>query len=184
MIYGERVRLRAPEKSDIPRFVAWLNDPEVRAGLTLHLPLSLVEEEVWFENMIKRPPAEHPLVIEIRQGDAWVMVGNIGLMEIDWRCCSAGVGIFIGDKSFWNQGVGTEAMRLILRHGFNTLNLNRIWLDVYENNPRAIRCYEKVGFVHEGRKRQAMYKEGQYVDILLMSVLRDEWQDKNQETPA
>jgi RimJ/RimL family protein N-acetyltransferase len=57
------------------------------------------------------------------------------------------------------------------------LNLNRIALEVYENNPRAVRSYEKAGFLHEGRKRQAMFKEGKYVDILLMSVLRSEWQE-------
>lgn len=179
MIYGEYIRLRAPERSDLPSFVSWLNDPEVRAGLSIHSPFSLVEEEIWFENMIKRPPAEHPLVIEIHQEETWVMVGNIGFIDIDWRCRSTEVGIFIGDKSFWNQGIGSEVMRMMLRHGFNTLNLNRISLQVYENNLRAFRSYEKAGFVLEGRKRQAMYKEGKYVDILLMSVLRSEWQDNN-----
>jgi RimJ/RimL family protein N-acetyltransferase len=177
VIYGEHVRLRAPERSDLQNFVSWLNDPEVRAGLSLNLPFSLVEEENWFENMLKRPPAEHPMVIEVHSDERWVMVGNVGLFDIDWRCRSGEVGIFIGDKSFWNRGIGSEVMRLILRHGFNTLNLNRIMLQVYETNPRAIRTYEKAGFVIEGRKRQAMYKEGKYMDILMMSVLRSEWQD-------
>jgi RimJ/RimL family protein N-acetyltransferase len=86
------------------------------------------------------------------------------------------VGIFIGEKSLWNQGYGTEVMKLLLKHGFHTLNLNRIALEVYENNPRAVRSYEKAGFVHEGCKRQGMYKDGHYIDILLMSVLRSEWQ--------
>jgi RimJ/RimL family protein N-acetyltransferase len=82
----------------------------------------------------------------------------------------------IGEKSLWNMGYGTEVMRLMLKHGFNTLNLNRIALEVYENNPRAIRSYEKAGFFLEGRKRQGMYKNGRYIDIFLMSVLRSEWQ--------
>ncbi len=177
MIYLGRIRLRAPERSDIPRFVAWLNDPEVRAGLLVSLPLSTADEEGWFENMLKRPMEEHPMTIEVRQGDNWLPVGNSGFHSIDWRCRAAEVGIFIGEKSLWNQGYGTEVMRLLLKHGFNTLNLNRIALDVYETNPRAIRSYEKAGFVHEGRRRQAMYKDGRYVDILQMSVLRSEWQD-------
>jgi RimJ/RimL family protein N-acetyltransferase len=175
MIYGERIRLRAVERADLPQFVEWLNDPEVRAGLLLHLPMSLAEEEVWFEGMIKRPPPEHPMVIEVQQGGGWVMIGNCGMHNIDARCRSAEVGIFIGDKRRWNQGYGTEAMRLLLRHGFETLNLNRIQLDVYEDNPGAIRAYEKAGFVHEGRKRQGMYKDGRYIDVLIMSVLRSEW---------
>jgi RimJ/RimL family protein N-acetyltransferase len=174
---GKRLRLRAPERSDIPRFVAWLNDTEVTAGLMLSLPMSLADEEEWFENMLKRPAAEHPLVIEIQQGQDWIPIGNCGFNEIDWRCRSAEVGIFIGDKQFWNQGYGTEAMRLLLRYGFNTLNLNRICLQVYHNNLRAVRAYEKAGFVHEGRKRQGMFKNGNYIDILLMSVLRSEWSE-------
>lgn len=188
MIYGKRVRLRAPERSDIPQFAAWLNDPEVRAGLLINLPMSVAEEENWFESMLKRPAAEHPMVIEIRKegaGEAggagtatesWEMIGNCGYNDIDWRCRAGELGIFIGAKQYWNQGYGTEVMELLVRHGFETLNLNRVCLQVYANNPRAVRSYEKAGFVHEGCKRQAMYKDGQYVDILLMSVLRSEWQ--------
>jgi RimJ/RimL family protein N-acetyltransferase len=175
MIYGENLRLRAPIQSDLPQFVTWLNDPEVRAGLLLHLPLSLEEEKNWFENMLKQPAAEHPMVIEVLQGDDWKAIGNCGFHRIDWRVRAGEVGIFIGDKSCWDQGYGTQVMRLLLRHGFNTLNLNRILLEVYDNNPRAIRAYEKAGFVHEGRKRQGMYKDGKYFDVLLMSVLRAEW---------
>jgi RimJ/RimL family protein N-acetyltransferase len=87
------------------------------------------------------------------------------------------VGIFIGDKSVWDQGYGTDVMRLLLKHGFETLNLNRIYLKVYATNLRAIRCYEKVGYVPEGRLREASYKHGQYVDFILMSVLRSEYPD-------
>ena len=117
------------------------------------------------------------MVIEVRQGEDWKAIGNCGIHQIDWRFRSGEVGIFIGDKSYWNQGYGTQVMRLLLRHGFKTLNLNKIMLEVYENNPRAIRSYEKAGFVHEGRKRQGMYKDGKYFDVLLMSVLRAEWME-------
>lgn len=175
MIQGKGIRLRAIEQSDLPRFVEWLNDPEVRAGLMLYLPLSNVEEQEWFDNMLKRPAVEHPVVIEIQQDNDWVMIGNCGMIDVDWRCRSAGVGIFIGDKRYWNKGFGTDAMRLLVDHGFTTLNLNRIALDVYANNPGAIRSYEKVGFVHEGCKRQGMFKGGEYIDIMLMSILRSEW---------
>ncbi len=183
MIYGKRLRLRAPERQDLPQFVAWLNDPEVIAGLLISLPLSLAEEEQWFGGMLQRPAEERPLVIEVRRDEDWLMIGNCGFHNMDWRCRSGEVGIFIGDKRYWNQGYGTEAMRLLLRHGFNTLNLNRIFLEVYESNPRAVRSYEKAGFLHEGRKREAMFKDGQYTDILLMSVLRSEWVDDEDPHP-
>jgi diamine N-acetyltransferase len=176
-IYGQRMRMRAPERKDIPNFVSWLNDPEVTSGLTLYLPMSLVEEEGWFESMLSRPAAEHPMVIEVQSESDWIPIGNCGFNEIDWRVRAAEVGIFIGEKQYWNQGYGTTAMRLLLQHGFNTLNLNRIWLQVYQTNPRAIRSYEKAGFIREGSKRQGMFKDGKYIDILLMSVLRSEWSE-------
>ena len=175
MIYGERLRLRAVERDDLSRFVVWLNDPEVRQFLLLNLPLSMAQEERWFEAMTKAPPAEHVLVIEVRESDGWKPLGNISLMDIDWTNRLAEVGIFIGEKAYWSKGYGREAMRLMLKHSFETLNLNRVWLRVYEHNLRGIRAYEHAGFKHEGRLRQGIYKEGRYYDVLLMSVLRSEW---------
>ena len=181
MIYGDRIRLRANERDDIALFVRWLNDPEVRRGLLIHLPISQAEEEVWFENMLKRPKEQRPLLIEVRQkdnasaGESWIPIGNCAFDDIDWRNRSGVVGIVIGEKSYWNQGYGTETMLLLLKHGFQTLNLNRISLLVFANNQPAIRAYEKAGFAHEGRMRQAEYRGGQYLDVLLMSVLREEW---------
>ena len=175
MIYGERVRFRGVEKEDLPQFVIWLNDPEVIDGLGLFLPLTMDGETRWFEKMAALEPAEKPLVIEIRDGEGWRMVGNSGYMGIDWTSRVAEVGLFIGDKSIWNKGYGTDVMRLLFNHGFGSLNLNRIWLRVHADNPRAVRAYEKAGMTHEGRYRQGVYKKGLYVDVLLMSILKSEW---------
>jgi len=177
MIYGERIRLVAIEKEDLPLFVAWLNDPEVRRGVAMYLPMSLAQEEKWFETMIERPQDTQPLNIEVREGKKWVKIGNMGLFQFDHRVRSAEFGILIGEKSYWDKGYGTEATKLILKHGFETLNLNRIMLRVYDDNLRAIRCYEKAGFVVEGRMRDANYSEGVYRDIIIMSVIRSEWDD-------
>lgn len=135
MIYGERIRLSAPEREDIPLFVEWINDPEVRHGLELYLPMSRAREEKWFEDMLKRSAETHPLTIEVKEGDQWVKIGNLGLFSIHPRARSAEVGIMIGEKSYWNKGYGTEAMKLILKHGFETLNLNRIMLRCMKITP-------------------------------------------------
>jgi diamine N-acetyltransferase len=189
MIFGERIRLRRDERADISSFVAWLNDPEVRRYLTMTMPISMANEEQWFENMLKLPPQEQPFAIEIRkatpeQGSVeWQLIGNCSFMDVDTTARSAEVGLFIGDKSCWNKGYGTEVMRLLLSIGFSTMNLNRIFLRVDEDNKAGIRAYEKAGFVHEGRFRKAAYRDGQYYDVLIMSVIRNEWnpgaQDKN-----
>ncbi len=176
MILGERVRLRAIERDDLPRFVTWLNDPEVRHGLLVNIPLSLAQEEQWYNHILEKPMEEQPLVIEINTPEGWMAVGNIALDTIDWKERCAEVGIFIGEKSLWNRGYGREAMQLMLRHGFNSLNLNRIFLRVYATNPRAVKSYEKAGFVHEGQLRQAHFQDGHYIDVLIMSVIRSEWQ--------
>lgn len=191
MIYGERIRFRGIERDDLPYFVKWLNDPEVKQGILIHQPISLAGEVDWFEKMIKHPPEEQVLGIEARMvsetglpGEAgdegqWKLIGSFAFNFIDWRNRSSEFGIVIGDKSYWNQGYGTESVCLLAKHGFTTLNLNRIYLHVFENNPRAIRAYEKAGFVHEGRQRQAEFKDGKYIDILLMSMLRDEFDQLN-----
>lgn len=175
MIYNKRIRLRSVEKSDLPLFFEWINDPEVIAGLTIYLPISTWEEEEWFAELAKRPQAERPLAVEIPEGDGWRLIGNSGFHDIDTVARSGELGIMLGDKSIWNQGYGTEVMRLLLKHGFETLNLNRIFLRVYEKNRRAIRTYEKAGFSHEGRLREAVYKNSCYQDVLIMGILRAAW---------
>lgn len=181
MINGERVCLRAVERDDIPHFVNWLNDPEVTAGLLINLPMSSWDETRWFENLANRPAEERPLALDARLPDGqWKHIGNVGLHQIEWTNRSAEFGIFIGDKTFWNKGYGTEATRLTIKHGFETLNLNRIYLHVFETNPRAIHAYENVGFVREGKLRQSTYRNGIYIDSLLMSMLRSEWDTQKQ----
>lgn len=188
MITGERVRFRGVERNDLPIFVKWLNDPDVRQGILIHHPFSQAEEENWYEEMLKHPIDERVLGIEIRlsgehevgssilEGEEhWKLVGSLAFNNIDWRNRSAEFGIMIGDKAYWNQGYGTDAVRLMVTYGFHTLNLHRIFLHVFENNPRAIKAYEKAGFVHEGRLRRAEFKEGKYIDVLVMSILKDEF---------
>lgn len=184
MFHGKRIRMRRDERSDLPIFVAWLNDPEVRRFISINFPISQANEEGWFENMLKRPPEEQPFAIEIKEGADWRLIGNCGFFEIDHRTHSAEVGIMIGDKTCWNKGYGTETMRLLLDIGFGTLNLNRIYLRVDRLNAGGIRAYEKAGFVHEGAFRQGTYREGCYEDMLFMSVLRSEWKLGEEEHGA
>jgi RimJ/RimL family protein N-acetyltransferase len=91
------------------------------------------------------------------------------------------VGLFIGDKSIWDKGYSTEVMQLLFKHGFETLDLNRIWLRVHADNPRAVRVYEKAGMTHEGFYRQGVYKKGMFVDVLIMSILKAEWDERRGE---
>jgi RimJ/RimL family protein N-acetyltransferase len=181
VMYGERVRLRAAERADVEKFCVWVNDPEVTRYLSLYLPMSRVDEENWFEAMTKRDQREKTLVIEVRDGDGWKMIGNCGVFDIDLVNSLAELGIMLGEKDEWNKGYGTETMVLLLRHCFDTLNLNRVYLRVYAENLRAKRSYDKAGFVEEGRQREGVYKHGKYDNVVIMSVLRSEWIARKKE---
>jgi len=99
------------------------------------------------------------------------VIGAVRLWRVSEGNRSAMLTIFIGDPRFWGRGYGTEALRLVLKHAFGPMGLHRVELHVFDFNTRAIRCYEKVGFVHEGARRQALVRHGRYHDILVMGVL-------------
>ncbi len=176
MLFGKKVRLRAIERQDIPTFVRWFNDPEVRQYLQAYEPMSTAQEERWFEDHLAKKD-NFNFGIEALVGEAWVHVGNLGLDQVDWKNRCAVFGIVMGEKAYWGQGYGTDATRTALRFAFRELNLHRVELDVYDYNPRAMRCYEKAGFRRDGTRRQAHFHDGQYYDVHVMSILQDEFQD-------
>jgi diamine N-acetyltransferase len=174
IIRGERVYLRAQERSDIPIFVRWFNDSEMTSYLSMRAPMSEPMEEAWFNGMVAQQGkgAYHFTICRL---DDDRPIGNTGLFDVDTVNGSAGIGISIGEKSLWGQGLGTDAMNALLDFGFGQLRLERMWLEVHDFNARARRSYEKSGFVLEGTERHANFKRGRYNDVLLMSILRDEW---------
>jgi diamine N-acetyltransferase len=174
MIVGQRVRLRRIERDDLPRFVAWLNDPEVRDHLALYHPMGLADEERWFEDQLRLEPALRPLCIEAQEGGLWVPIGSLGLHQVDWKHRWGELGIVIGDKAWWGRGFGTDAVRTFVDWCFDELNLNRFFLRVFESNERARHVYRKLGFRDEGRLRQDRFHAGRYEDTVVMGILRDE----------
>ncbi len=104
------------------------------------------------------------------------LIGFVALDGISWAHGDSFIGIGIGDRAYWGRSFGTDAMRVLLRYAFTELNLYRLSLNVFSYNTRAIRTYEKVGFVVEGRMREALLRDGQYHDLIFMGILREEWQ--------
>jgi len=174
VVFGERVRLRPIERSDLPTFVRWFGDPEVRRHLLINMPFSLAQEERWFEAVLNAIDRRESVLLAIETEDS-VHIGNIGLEQINWKDRSAELGIVIGEKSQWGKGYGTDAIRALLGLGFRELNLHRIFLRVDADNARGIRCYEKAGFQLEGTFRDAVFREGIYHDQHVMSVLDSEF---------
>ncbi len=175
MFYTPRLRLRALTPQDLDLAWRWVNDPAVHQFITTIWPLSPQDEEDWLRQVRQRPLWERPLVLDARQKDGWRAIGNAALARIEWRHRWAELAIMIGDKAFWGQGYGTEAVQALVGIAFDILNLHRVQLEVYDYNRRAQRAYEKAGFRVEGRRREAIYYRGAYHDSLLMAVLRTEW---------
>jgi RimJ/RimL family protein N-acetyltransferase len=171
-LIGTKVYLRPLERADAPLLVPWLNDAEVIRGLMQYRPLNLKAEEAFLDQLYQGDDVV--LGIAVRETDE--LLGAIGLHAIDFKNRHARFGLFLGVKSEWGKGYGTEATALIVRHAFETLNLNRVWLHVLEDNLGGIRAYEKVGFQKEGVLRQSHYREGRYWDSLTMAILRDDWE--------
>ncbi len=169
---GNLVRLRAREQEDEPLIHAWFNDPEVTRYLTVRYPMSHAQERVFIER--NSGPGYNSATFAVVRKDTGDLIGGVDLNQASPENRAATLGIAIGDKSHWDGGYGTDTMRTVCRFGFSMMNLHRIELHVYAENARAIRCYEKVGFKHEGRARDAVYSYGKYQDMLIMSLLEGE----------
>jgi len=170
MLQGKLVRLRAPERGDIPIFVSWFNDPETTQFLLRGPPMGMEEEERWYSDLLKDD--DRVFCIETLDGK---LIGNIGVMHLDWTNRKAEIGVMIGEKGYWNRGFGSEAIGLLLNYMFEELNLERISLYCDETNLRAQRCYQKCGFIHEGKFRHHRLKDGAFRDDVMMSILRSDW---------
>jgi RimJ/RimL family protein N-acetyltransferase len=171
-IVGKQVYLRPLEVSDASTVAPWFNDPALTRFVKRHLPMSVHAEEEFLRRMSTN---ETDVVLGIVLKDADRLIGTTGLHP-EYRCRTARFGIILGDTSCHDCGIGTDVTRLMVNHAFETLNLNRVWLHVYEYNPRGIHVYEKVGFRVEGRLRQETYRDGRYWDIIAMGLLRSEWE--------
>jgi RimJ/RimL family protein N-acetyltransferase len=121
------------------------------------------------------------LLFSIRTLDSDKLIGFVAFDGLNWTDRDSYVAIGIGEPDFWGRGYGSDAMRLMLRYGFNELNLHRVSLTVYAYNTRAIRSYEKCGFKHEGRIREFVLRDGRRSDMLHMGILRSEWDTLQQK---
>jgi len=171
-IDGERLYLRPLEESDLDLCMRWINDSEILQFLGRRHPMGRVQEKEWLASQYKSE-SHLNLAIVLKDGDRHI--GNCGFNDIDFINRSAVFGILIGEKDAWHQGYGPEAAKLVLSHGFEQLGLHRIELDVFSLNERAQKAYEKVGFTLEGTKRDSYFRNGQFHDTHVMSILESEW---------
>lgn len=174
MLHGERVTLRGINRADLPRLVAFDNEVEVEiaGGGDPPMPRSLERALAEFDRDAGRggrDGAEFAIVVD------GLLVGRCGLRPVEPVHGTSELGITIGDTAYWSQGIGRECVTLLLDYAFRLLNIRKVWLRVWANNERGIRCYRACGFIEEGRLRQHVWSNGGYADLVYMGVLREEW---------
>jgi ribosomal-protein-alanine N-acetyltransferase len=172
MLRGERIWLRPLETSDF--IDSPIDDVELGHLSGFRRPFSRAESEKFAQMLLSQHDATVNFVI-CELGDERA-IGGIGLRDIDRPNGKAEVAIFIYDRSLWGKGYGTDAMLALLDFAFGEMRLERIWLRVFDYNSRAIRSYEKVGFVKEATLRHDRWHRGLYGNSHLMAILRSEWE--------
>lgn len=171
MIQGNKIYLGALEPKNLEQLRAWRNTPELRKYFREYRELSSKHQEQWFNIILGD---RNQVNFEIHDIESTKLLGHCGLYYIDWINRHAEFGIYIGNEDFRQGGYGSDALRTLIRYGFDNLNLNKIWCEVYSNN-KASDVYKHIGFTHEGTLRQHYWSEGQWWDSHMMSLLREEW---------
>lgn len=173
LLRGELVYLTAITPDNATKLTAWNNDFDTAYLSSYHARLANEEQ---FRDRLLKAKERKSINFAIYAIEGNHFIGICTLEPPDWRNRKSMMGITIGEKDYWSHGYGSDATRVLLRYAFLELNLNRVYLGVFSYNTRAIRAYEKIGFVHEGTRRQVVFRDGEYHDMLEMSILRHEWE--------
>ena len=166
---GEKVYLSPINLDDTELYVKWLNNPRITDFLDCNDNLITLSNEKEFLEKIANE--EFTFAIVKKEDDT--LLGNVGLTKIDYKNGRAELGIFIGEEDNLSKGYGSEAIKLLLEFAFNEIRLHTVMLTVFSNNPRAIKAYNKCGFKEFGRRHEAMYHNGEYLDLIYMEIINE-----------
>lgn len=175
MISGNKVFLTAISKDSIQQLMAWRNDPQLRKYFREYREISDAMQEAWYKGRVLNNDKQ--VDFEIHSLATEKLIGHCSLNYISWVNRTAELGIYIGDPDHRGGGYGKDALRLLMDYAFKTLNLNRVWCEVFSNNA-AIEVYRKIGFVDEGKMRQHHFDDGEYLDSYILGLLREDWLSK------
>ena len=169
----DNILLRNIEIEDLKDFYLQKNDPEVSSFLGgFSTGYSIEDIKDWYDYHRKK---KDELILSMIDRNNGLCIGHVGLYNIDYRIRIAEFAIMIGDKSYWDKGIGSKISRNMINYGFDELNLNRISSTFLSDNYRSIKMCEKLGFKKEGELRKAQFKNGVYKNILLLGLLKEEF---------
>lgn len=176
-IYGDRIMLREYQKEDIDNIRKWCNNPIITQKLSdiFLYPHTLKQSENFLQMMLESGSSSTKGFV-IAEKETGKYIGQIDLINIDWKNRTSLLGIVIGEEDNQGKGYGQEAIKVLQKFVFEELNLHKLELEVHEYNEKAYKCYKKCGFVEEGRKRENFYINGKYTDTIFMGILKREYE--------
>ena len=174
-LYGKKVVLRAVEEEDIEMLRQLANSPDYEKMIVgWAFPISKKDQKEWFLSAKNDLSRLRYTIVTKDDGP----VGMIGLRDIDWKNgVASGLGMRIAKKEIRTKGLATDAWMTLMKYAFEELRLNRINGSALEYNSISLHVCEKVGFKVEGRQRQAIFKNGQFHDIIMMGCLKSDYEE-------
>jgi UDP-4-amino-4,6-dideoxy-N-acetyl-beta-L-altrosamine N-acetyltransferase len=174
MIKGNFVYLVKPQREDMPKLLEWRNDPNSRKYFREYRETNLEDQINWYDNVMMKDNTWHHFIVKPID-DPTKNIGIVLLNHIHPIYRSGEFGITLGDPEYRNKGYGKDMLLTLIKYGFEQLNLNRIWCEVYSNN-NSIHLYRKIGFKDEGILRQTVFKDGEYLDSYILGMLKNEYE--------
>lgn len=181
MLKGNLVELRPVSRDDLELLFHWANDEELTKlghGSSSAYQNNNPKEDIeafYEKNLTAQPLWEYGRVFMVYTLGTGEPIGKCDYHNLNPITRAAEVGLSIGEREYWGKGYGFDILKTMLKHLFQTLNLERVQLDTWSGNTQAIRLYEKAGFQPEGRLRRNEFVEGAYYDTILMGILRSEF---------
>lgn len=175
MLVGNFTYLRAVEESDLEILRDWRNIPEFRINFREHRELNLENQKEWF-NRIFRNPNDFMFVIIDKETNE--VIGACGLLYTNWIIRSSDFSFYIGkDELYIDEKFSMDAANILIRYGFNDLNLNKIWMELYEFDNKKLDFFKnKLKFSTDGKLRKNAFAKGRYWDSFIISLLSSEYQ--------
>lgn len=174
MLRGRSVLLRGIERTDVEQLHEWASDPATwgSTSAAAWAPYTTAEALTWYDEGKRWKASDKDVPFAVEAEGA--LAGSVSLWGIDLLSRTGHLGISLGPHAR-GRGWGSDACRVLLEYAFVMRGLHRVQLEVLATNEAAVRAYEAVGFVHEGRRRQSAWVDGGHVDELVMGVLAPEW---------
>ena len=174
MLVGKSVSLFSVEREDLQSFRDWRNNPDFRKFFREYRELNMDQQENWFKNKVVND--DTTIMFSIKSNESNELIGCCGFVYINWVHKNADLSLYIGLNNEYidDKGYAEESCRLLFNYGFNELNLNKIWTEIYEFDNKKEILYKKLGFNQDGMLRENYWYDGKWWDSRILSILKKE----------